>query len=199
MLDTLAAVPEIPAEISTLLRDLERIDEQAKRLVAGLSDAQCVWQPEGGRAWSIAQCLDHLTKGNTEYSNAMTAALAAAEERGAPPRVGPIEPRWFERWFIATLEPPPRRRLEAPSKIIPALVASKGEVLDAFLRSQAEVRSLLARAAPLDLNRIRFRNPFLSMIRVRLGAGFLILAAHGRRHLLQAERVTEAAGFPGGE
>lgn len=198
MIDPSPSVPEIPADIATLLRDLEQSDEEAKALVAGLTDAQCVWQPNGGRAWSVAQCLDHLTKGNTTYHAAMTEGLAAARKRGAPARSGPIEPGFFARWFIATLEPPPRRRLPAPSKIIPTLVTSREEMLAAFLRSQAEVRRMLVDVARLDLNRIRFQNPFLPLVKVTLGAGFLILAAHDRRHLLQARRVTEAAGFPRG-
>ena len=198
MHDSLAAAPEIPADISALLHELERLGEQAERLVSGLSDAQWVWQPGGGRAWSVAHCLDHLAKANTAYLGAMATGLAAAIERGAPPRTGPIEPRWIARWFIATLEPPPRRRLRAPRKIIPVLVADRGEVLGAFLRSQAEARSILAGAAHLDLNRIRFQNPFLPLVQVTLGAAFMIIAAHDRRHLWQAERVTQAAGFPGG-
>lgn len=198
MPDLSPAVSEIPADLAAILGDLEWSDEEAKALVAGLSDTQCTWQPNGGRSWSIAQGLDHLAKANTAYFAAMAESLAEAERRGAPARVGPIEPGWFARRFIATLEPPPGPRLRAPRKIIPALVTNKEEVLDGFLTSQAAVRRMLGETAHLDLNRIRFRNPFLSLIHVTLGAGFLILAAHDRRHLWQARRVTEAAGFPRG-
>jgi hypothetical protein len=47
----------------------------------------------------------------------------------------------------------------------------------------------MRRAADYDVNRVRFRNPFVSVIRFSVGSGFVILSAHERRHLLQAERV----------
>jgi hypothetical protein len=44
------------------------------------------------------------------------------------------------------------------------------------------------RAADCDVNRIRFRNPFVPLIRFTLGTGLEILVRHERRHLEQAER-----------
>jgi hypothetical protein len=41
-----------------------------------------------------------------------------------------------------------------------------------------------------------FRNPFVPVIRFTVGTGLEILSKHERRHLLQAERVRESAGFP---
>ncbi len=38
----------------------------------------------------------------------------------------------------------------------------------------------------VDKFRIRFPNPFLPALRFTVGAGFLIIAAHERRHLWQA-------------
>jgi hypothetical protein len=46
------------------------------------------------------------------------------------------------------------------------------------------------------VNRIRFWNPFVLGLRFTVGTGFQIIASHGRRHLLQAERVRDSADFP---
>jgi hypothetical protein len=56
---------------------------------------------------------------------------------------------------------------------------------------------LIERASEYDVNRIRFVNPFIPVIRFTTGTGLQIVARHEVRHLLQAERVKEAAGFPG--
>ena len=65
-----------------------------------------------------------------------------------------------------------------------------------FLHSQEDMRRVVRESADLDLNRIRFRNPFIGFLRFTVGAGLLIIAAHNRRHLWQAEQVRRAAGFP---
>src|SRR5579864_5478307 len=108
----------LPPDLQSNLDDLDKSDREAERIIAGLSDAQINWRPRD-TAWSIAQCLDHLARGNTTYAAALRAAVH--DERAARrPRRGPIRPGWFSRFFIRTLEPPPKRKLRAPRKIVPA-------------------------------------------------------------------------------
>ena len=77
-----------------------------RQLVADLTEAQLNWQPSGGTAWSVAQCLDHLAQSNTLYTSALLAAVRSVKP-GTAPRQGPIQPGWFARLFIIELEPPP--------------------------------------------------------------------------------------------
>lgn len=184
----------LPPEISNLLADLTAADRRAEELVADLTDAQANWRPSEA-AWSIAQCLDHLAVTHQVYLAALEPVIERALSRGGK-RTGPIAPNAFERWFIANLEPPPKRRMPAPRKIVPAARLGRAEVLAKFLASQERVRALLGRAAGLDLNRTRFSNPFFRFWRMRAGSAFLALAAHGRRHLWQAQRVRGNERFP---
>ena len=100
------------------------------------------------------------------------------------------------RWFVATLEPPPKHRLRAPKKIVPATRKARAKVMADWERLQAEVKALLQESAGLDLNATRFVNPFLPLVRFSLATGFQVLAAHERRHLWQAARVKANPGFP---
>ena len=59
-----------------------------------------------------------------------------------------------------------------------------------------QTRALLERATHVDVNRVRFKNPFVGWIRFTVGTGLEILSKHEQRHLLQAERVRGASGFP---
>jgi len=189
-----ANLVEIPPHLKTILDDLEKSDQEARRIAGQLSDAQANWQPCED-AWSIAQCLDHLGRANRLYAAALHKAV---KEARAPkkPQPAPIQPGWFSRFFIHTLEPPTKRKLQAPKKIVPVSQISIREALEAFLRSQEAVRAVIRDGAGLDLNRIRFPNPFIGFLRFTVGAGLLVVAAHDRRHLWQAQRVLECAEFP---
>ena len=194
-MDSVQAKPaELPPHLKTILDDLEKSDDGARRLAGDLSDAQVNWQPDE-TAWSIAQCLDHLGRANTVYAAALQEAVKETRTKKEE-QPAAIRPGWLGRLFIASLEPPPRRKLRAPKQIVPASRMGCREVLEAFLRSQEDMRAVIQEAANLDLNRIRFRNPFIGFLRFTVGTGLLIITAHNRRHLWQAERVLESPGFP---
>jgi len=185
---------ELPPDLQTIVDELDISDREARRIIDGLSDKQANWQPRE-TAWSIAQCLDHLARGNVMYAKALRAALH--ESRAArKPRREPVRPGWLSAMFIRSLEPPPKRKMRAPKKIVPASSANKDEVLQAFLHSQEAMRSVIWEGANLDLNRIRFRNPFVGFLRFTVGAGLMIIAAHDRRHLWQAQQVRCSTDFP---
>jgi hypothetical protein len=186
--------PALPEDLADLERHLQDNLRAAEALARDLNEAQFQWQPDP-TSWSIALCVDHLAVANRVYLEPMREAIATARQRGSQRR-GPIRPGAFSRFFLSTLEPPPRRKMTAPRKIVPTLGKSKDVVMRDFLGLQVEVLALLREAADLDLNRIRFVNPFIPLLRFTVGTGFLVIAAHERRHLWQAERIRERAGFP---
>jgi hypothetical protein len=72
----------------------------------------------------------------------------------------------------------------------------ESDVLAIFLRSNLAVRELVRQASEYDVNSIRFKNPFIPLLRFTVGAGLEIIAKHQSRHLLQAEGVRRCAAFP---
>jgi hypothetical protein len=184
----------LPPELRALMDQLDENERHVQALVAELDEAQILWQPSPA-SWSIGQCLDHITVTNRVYLEPMSRAVALARERG-PRRRGPIRPGAPSRWFIRTLEPPPHRRLPAPKKIVPSLGKTRTQLAAEFGREQQRVRDLLLSAAALDLNRTRFVNPLLPLLRFSVGTGLLVIAAHERRHLYQAAAVRRHPGFP---
>jgi len=155
--------------------------------------AQLNWQPGPG-AWSIGQCLEHLTISNEIYTPPMTRSLA-----GRPARpVNEIEIGPFGRWFIRVYIDPKtqKRKAKAPGKAAPAARQLDASILDRFVASNGKVREVIAAASAHDINRARFVNPFLWWIRFTVGTGLEILARHNHRHLAQAERVKQSTHFP---
>jgi hypothetical protein len=98
------------------------------------------------------------------------------------------------------IEPPPRFRVPVPlPAMVPPAETDFASTWSGFLATQDEVCGLLRANADLDLCGIRFRNPVAKHLPLfNLAAGFLILAAHERRHLAQALRVRARADFPEG-
>jgi hypothetical protein len=190
-----APVHGIPSDLQSVLTQIEQMDRAADSLVSGLTDTQFYWQPDAGRAWSIAQCLDHLATANRVYGHAIRSAVEAARARGWT-RTGPMASNPVGRRFIASLEPPVKRRLKSPSKIRPVSAGGQETIMQLYHEAHAAIRETIVAAAGIDLNRAKFRNPFIPLVRVRVGTGLLVIVAHNRRHLWQAEQVRATRGFP---
>jgi hypothetical protein len=175
-----------------LIDELDTSDRRATDLARGLSSEQLNWKPAAD-VWSLGQCLHHLYVTNEVY----VPAIAQSLDDRAPSPVQEIAPGWLGGWFIRTyIEPSPRsKKARAPRKIAPAQQVDSS-VLDLFLRSNDVARALVRRAGAYDVNRIRFRNPFLPLLRFSVGTGLEIVCRHQRRHLLQAERIKQTATFP---
>ena len=187
----------LPEDLQALRAKLEASDREAHALLHDLNEEQLNWRPDE-RSWSIAQCLDHLNNvSDRVYLTPMLDAIERARRAGAVRR-GPIRPGFLGRWFVSILEPPPKRRLPAPGKIVPALRKGRAELVEEWRLVQAELGAVLRAGAGIDLNATRFVNPLVPLIRFSVGTGFLIIDAHERRHLWQAEQVRRKPGFPAG-
>jgi hypothetical protein len=176
-----------------LISELDAADERARKLAGGLGVEQLNWQPANG-GWSVGQCLEHLCIANEVYLPAIARGL-----EGKPKRpVKKITPGLFGRWFIESfIEPSAKqKKTPAPKKIVPSSRVETS-VLERFLASNNATREVIRRAREYDVNQIRFRNPLVSVIWFTVGTGLMIISGHERRHLLQAERVRAAEGFPG--
>ena len=169
------------------------IDREARALVAGLSEADGGWRATAG-SWSVAECLDHLAHANRAYLAAMEPAARRARANGSRRR-RPAVPGLFGRWFVRSLEPPPRLKSRAPRVIRPRTAPALSDAMAAFLASHEDVRRFLRAYAAIDLAGARFPNPFVRGLRFSLATGLHAIAAHERRHLWQAHRVREAAAL----
>ena len=190
-----AATSALPEDLAALVAELERLESEAHALAGPLEEGAFNWQPDRGKAWSVAQCLDHLARANRLYLDALEESARRAEQQGLERR-GALAPDRLGRWFIAQIEPPPRRRLPIPKKAIPASRCMKPATLAAFGGEQQRAIDLVRQLAAVDANTVKFRNPFAWGLRAfNLATGVLVIAAHERRHLLQARAVLSHPAF----
>ena len=181
----------LPPDLQTIREAIDAADVKADAIASRVNDEEFFWQPDGGRRWSIALCLDHLAVANTVYGRAMREAVDQARTAGWT-RTGPGAPGFFGRKFVQSLEPPVRRRTKAPAKIQPRPVTSRDQILASYHQAHDDLRRLIVDAATIDTNRATFKNPFIGLVRVKVSTGFNVIAAHDRRHLWQAEQVERA-------
>jgi hypothetical protein len=170
--------------------EIEANTLRVRDVTRGLSPGDLAWRPSPG-SWSIAECIAHLNATNARYALAIEAGVGQARRRRLQ-GPAPVQHGWLERLMLKNMEPPVKRRFRAPRAFLPA----SNEGLDTLMREwDATHHKLLELAAgchDLNVNRVKVPSPANSLMRIRLGSAFAILAAHDRRHLWQAEQVRSA-------
>jgi hypothetical protein len=182
----------LPSWSQRLISELDAADRRAESLAKTLTSEQLNWRPKPD-VWSVGQCLQHLCLFNEGYLPAISTSLEGRRRA----RVQEITPGRFGRWFIRKYveTSSESRRTRAPKKIEPGKQV-ESSILESFLRINQIAREVIYRASDHDVNRIRFKNPFIPMVRFTAGTGLEIVSKHQSRHLLQAERVLQCGDFP---
>jgi hypothetical protein len=181
-------------EIDDFRKQFEQISADADALVTPLGEEQFVWKP-GPNRWSIAECLEHMNATARAYLPAIDEGIADAIRYGAYAE-GPFQYSLVGRIFSRMMEPPVRFRMRAAPDKQPGPERPKRETLAGFRAYQVQYVDRLRQANGIDLSRSCVRSPLASWIRIPLGSAFAAMAAHERRHLWQARKITEMAGFP---
>jgi hypothetical protein len=180
-------MPQWPAR---LIAELTDSDARARAVASALTVSQLNWQPSPS-AWSVGQCLEHLAVATEVYLPPIGHAL----DRSPAGTADEITPGAPSRWFIRNYVAPSTVKAKGPGKIAPGSNVDAA-VLDRYLAAHHAARELVVRAANYDVNRIRFKNPFVPLLRFTVGTGLEIISKHAMRHLQQAERVKAHPQFP---
>ena len=181
-------------EIDGFRKEFEQISADADALVAPLGEEQFTWKP-GPNNWSIAECLEHMNATARSYLPSIDEGIADAIRNGAYAE-GPFHYNLIGRLFSHVMEPPARLRMRTSLDKEPGPQRPKRETLAGFRAYQVQYVDRLRQANGIDLSRARVRSPLASWIRIPLGSAFASMAAHERRHLWQARRITQMNAFP---
>jgi hypothetical protein len=181
-------------ELEAWQQQFEQAGAEAKGLTQGLTESQFNWRPEPG-AWSIEECLAHLTIVGQHEIRVIENAIQDARTRGLT-GTGPFRYGWLERTILRQTEPPARRRFAAPRRFRPLHGQPLTAILPTFLHVQRQFSRLVTDAEGLDLARVKVPTPISRLLKLSLGMTLAQAAAHERRHLEQARRVRENPRFP---
>lgn len=174
---------------------LENVMNQIRGLCDELTDAQMHWRPSTD-AWSVAECVDHLTITARSFGTAIEAGLAKSPQRGDRGVDSTMQqPPWWGGLFLRILEPPVTRlKVKAPPNFQPRLARDAASVLADFVEAHEALLRKWPEWMQADLKRTQVRGPF--PIPFPLILVMHIIPTHMRRHLWQARQVTNASGFP---
>ncbi len=175
----------LPPDLQEIINDFEQNENHGRKLVSNLSAAQLNRQPGEGKSWSILQCIEHLSLTNLGYIQVMKPMMETADPLKFPRRE-PLQTGLIGRWFLYILEPPVRMKAPAPNAIVPAPRLESADVLRQWTETHHDLRSILNAGATLDLNALKFRNPFFKPAVMRFGTALRSMSAHERRHIWQA-------------
>jgi hypothetical protein len=185
----------LTGELDEYRAQLTALDERAHILLAHLTPAQLCWRPAEG-SWSIGECLLHVALTNRGMLPGIDAAIERARKRGLRGE-GPFRHGWPGSWLVKTLEPPVSRKMKTAPWAVPRAAGSADSIEKDFHASHAEVIERMRRAQGYHLGKVKVKSPFMPLLRYTLGQAFAIIAAHGRRHMWQAEQVRGNPAFPG--
>jgi hypothetical protein len=169
------------ADVGEAFRALSARAEQ----LCGAVGAEQMCRPRGAEGWSAAECLAHLAISANVYAPVWREAYDGAKQRGA--RGGePYRMDFMGRLLNWSLEPG-RFRMRTPARFQPVDCGSADQALEAFLKSQRMVLSFIEEGAEMPLDRMMIVSPINAKIRYSVWSSLVVLATHGRRHLVQAE------------
>jgi hypothetical protein len=181
----------LPPELQSLLDQIDACEHDAERLVVDLDDERLNRRPSSG-GWSVGQCLEHLALMNEFYLRGWQDAVAEAARQGRGPFNG-LRPTPIARWFVRSVEPPPRMKSKAIAAVTPGPRFSRDEILARYKASHEGYRHLVRSAAAVDVNRIVRPNAIVTTVKMRLATVLMVIPAHDRRHLWQAANAKAAA------
>lgn len=184
-------------ELRRLVEEMKAVADDARTAFGGLTPAQLNWRPSAER-WSVGQCFEHLIKTNEPYAPILEGVVRGSRRPRAWERLSPLSSFWG-KMVLRAVAPESARRLKARPSFQPSSSSVDPQVVERFADLQRRLADLMGRTAGAGPEKVIITSPILGFVTYSLLDAYRIITSHGRRHLAQARRVTEAEAFPRAE
>jgi uncharacterized damage-inducible protein DinB len=164
-------------------------EEKAKEFIS-LTNRQLNWR-QGENRWSVAECFEHLIRTNEKFVTVFQKYSSAADS----PDVKPFRHTLIGKLIIKSVTPDVKRKHKTRPPFNP-LGSSIGEnIVNNYLEQHNKI---IEAVKNLDHSKFaeKVTSPFSGFVKYNVGDSLVIIANHDLRHLNQAERVIQSAGFP---
>ncbi len=175
------------SQIDALIGELRETSRRADALATGQATSQLLRRP-GERRWCAAECIEHLNLSNRSYLPRLEEALRILREKKLTGD-GPFRLDWNARLLKYWLEPPSRLRLPTGAPFKPINVQDGAAAFREFEALNRQLEEQLDSARGLDLGGAKIVSPFARNVKYSVYSAFVLIAAHNRRHLWQAENA----------
>jgi len=180
---------DLSPPLSKLSFQIDAVTENAVALVKGLSAEQLRQRP-GPNAWSVAECIRHLSITSEEYLPILEEALKRARHQLGSPKAT-LKMDLMGRVLKWSLEPPARFKVKTTAQFEPSGTQSIEDLPPSFATLQQELKIRIESASGLAIDQVKIASPFNKRVKYNLFSAFNILVAHQRRHIWQAEQVKQ--------
>src|SRR5712691_3254590 len=178
-------MPTAAGQIDSLLQQLRENSRQAEVMFGSNTTGQLQHHPAQGR-WSAVECIAHLNLSNRAYLPLLDSAIEQLREKKVLGD-GPFHLNWNARLLKYWLEPPSRLRLPTSAPFQPLAVKDPAEALEEFQAIGKVLEENLDSSRGLALDGVKLVSPFAEKMKYNAYSAFVLIAAHNRRHLWQAE------------
>ena len=178
-------MPAGAAQLDDVRAQFDAVSAAAQRILTGNPAAALQWRPRPG-AWSAAEAIAHLTLTNQHYYPLLHEAAPRLR-----PGDGPYRMNFAAKLLRWILEPPYRSGVKTLPSMNPepASPDAPDKVLADFLDCQRQVLDFMAAGRGKALDEVVIVSPFSKRVKYNYYACFVVLAAHERRHIGQAEQT----------
>jgi DinB superfamily len=175
------------SQIDSLLDQLRANLRQAEQIFDSHTTGQLQHHPGQGR-WSATECVAHLNLSNRAYLPLLDSAIEQLCEKKLLGS-GPFRLSWNARLLKYWLEPPSRLRLPTGAGFQPREVKDIAVTLGEFQSIVKVLEEKLNSARGFALDRVKIISPFAGNMNYSAYSAFVLITAHNRRHLWQAEQA----------
>lgn len=181
-------------EINQMIQSIEDSTARARRDFGSLNETQLNWKPAPEK-WSVGECLEHLVVTNKQYFPALERITKGEHKNSFWQSFSPLSRAWG-KILLKTVSPENKKKTKTARVFTPANSSVSKNIIDDFAKCNRQVISFMQNLGAADLKKTRIYSPVLAFITYSLGDSLKIITFHERRHLNQAQKVTETEGFP---
>ena len=182
------------AKVERITSELSAATADARVKFGDLTREQLNWRPPDG-GWSVGQCLEHLIKTTEIYSEDFRAVAEGTRKTGFWENWSPLSS--FFGKFLTSYMDKDEKKVKTTERFVPPSEIEE-DIVDKFAASQQELIGLIESTAEADWDRTKLTSSFQGFVTYSLADAYRIIAAHQRRHIRQADRVTMLNEFPRG-
>jgi DinB family protein len=179
------------AEIRT---GLENVARDVEETFGSLDGRQLNWRPDAAQ-WSVAQCFEHLLASNHMMSQAGEDALSGRAPKTIWHRL-PFWSRMFGPLIVRSQAPEATRKYKTSPQAMPASSDISADVIQRFIEQNHQLITRLRTLDEQAAASVIMTSPFATFVSYSVLDGCRLLFTHDRRHIEQARRVMQSAGFP---
>ncbi|MFN0277356.1 MAG: DinB family protein [Pyrinomonadaceae bacterium] len=179
--------------IQYITSEMSKVADDARASFSGLSGEQLNWKP-AEKSWSVAQCLDHVIKTNHEFDAEFAKLASGNRQNSFWENYSPFS-GWAGRFLINAVSEDSKKAKAPTKRIVPPSDIDAG-IVERFAEEISQVNKKVEACGDVDREKTVVTSPFLSVFTYKLDDALTVLVEHSKRHVRQAKRVVETAGFP---